>query len=304
MTFRKKIFNWKAIISLCITVFFVCVCAYVFSRIPSVPSGDVPRTALTSLVSTSTTVAEQGGKIREIPTDYKLLGRAEISFKGSTVGRAKNIELGVSQLDGTEIFPGEEFSFIKALGPVTADLGYSEERVFLNGEVQKGIGGGLCQVSTTLFNTALQAGLPITERHSHSFAVSLYDYGMDATYSDPGVDLKFVNDMATPIIIKGTTVDQKVLFEMYGVSDGRIASTTQPIVSNIVDVPGIKYVATTTRAKSEPECVNTPQIGYTIRIIYNVFYRSGEHTEQNFISTYKPLSRICYVIGTTTIQVR
>lgn len=224
-----------------------------------------------------------------------LLGRAEISYAGGTVERNKNIEIGVARIDGKVILPGEEFSFTKAIGPVTPLDGFSEAKTFLNGEVVRGLGGGLCQVSTSLFQTVLKAGLPVTERTNHSFTVSYYDVGLDATYSDPGPDLKFVNDTPEPIRIKGTTVDQKVVFEIYGTKDGRIASTTEAEITKVVDFPPTRYVATSTKIAHEQECINTPQIGYTATVVYGVEHPKGTTTQQIFSSTYKPLQRVCYI---------
>lgn len=234
------------------------------------------------------------------PSEEDLLGKAELSYAGGTVGRNKNIELGASHLDGTVVLPGEEFSFIKTLGEVTEEGGYSNEKVFMNGEVTKGIGGGLCQVSTTLFRSVLEAGFPVTERHNHSYTVSRYDAGLDATYSDPGVDFKFINDMAHPVVLRARTEEQKVVIELRGVSDGRISSTTEPVISHVVDVPPPRYVATTTRFAQGRECVNTPQIGYTAKLIYSIFYSDNNVKEQIFSSTYKPLQKVCYVLATTT----
>ncbi len=234
------------------------------------------------------------------PSEQDLLGKAELSYAGGTIGRNKNIELGASLIDGTVVFPGEEFSFIKALGEVTEEGGFSNEKVFLNGEVTKGIGGGLCQVSTTLFRGILEAGFPVTERHNHSYTVSRYDAGLDATYSDPGVDLKFLNDMKYPVVVRAKTEEQKVVIELRGISDGRVASTTEPEIIHIVDVPPPRIVATTTVFKKGQECVNSPQIGYTAKVEYSIFYPDNTVKEQIFSSTYKPLQRICYVMATST----
>ncbi len=241
--------------------------------------------------------------VKEVVPATELLGKAEVSFAGGTEERNKNIELGVSKINGKVIMPGEEFSFTKVLGPVTEEGGYSEAKVFLNGEVTKGLGGGLCQVSTTLFQSLLKAGLPITERHNHSYTVSYYDVGLDATYSDPGPDLKFVNDTSNPITIKGKTEDKKVVFEIYGVSDGRVASTSEAVVSDVVDFPPTRYVATTTKIRKDPDCMNTPQIGYTAKIIHEVIYPNGEIKSEDFVSKYKPLQRVCYFYATSTTAV-
>lgn len=229
------------------------------------------------------------------PVGTELLGKAELSYAGGTEGRNKNIEIGTKHVDGIILKPGEEFSFKKAIGVVTAEEGYSEEKMFLNGEVTKGLGGGLCQVSSTLFRSVLDAGLQVTERHNHTYTVSRYDVGLDATYADPGPDFKFKNDSVYPLAIKGKTENQKVIFELYGTRDGRVASTTEPEILNVFDFPPTKYLATSTRFAGGQECFNTPQIGYMAKIIYSVLYPDGKIKQQDFVSKYKPLQRVCYI---------
>ncbi len=225
-----------------------------------------------------------------------LLGKAEIGYAGGTDGRNKNIELGASRVDGTVILPGQEFSFTKAIGEVRKEDGFSEEKVFQNGEVTKGLGGGLCQVSTALFRSVLDAGLSVTERSNHTYSVSRYDVGLDATYSDPGPDFRFVNDTPSPISLRAKTMDQKVIFEIYGTKDGRQASTTEAEITDIVDFPPTKYVDVVEIPKDQSECINTPQIGYTARVTYDVLYSTGEEKQRVFTSRYKPLQRVCYVV--------
>lgn len=235
--------------------------------------------------------------VPEIKVGTDLLGRAQLSYDGGTEGRHKNIELGVSRIDGTILQPGEEFSFKKELGTTTVEDGFSEEKVFLNGEVTKGIGGGLCQVSTVLFRTAMASALPITERANHSFTVSRYDEGLDATYSDPGPDFKFLNDTANPIMIKGKTENLVAIFEIYGTKDGRIASTSEVQISNIKDILPTKYVWVPELEEGQSKCINTPQIGFTAKLEYDIIYADGKTKEKVFISRYKPLQRICYIVG-------
>jgi len=230
------------------------------------------------------------------PVD-ELLGKAQLSYAGGTEGRNKNIELGVALIDGTVIAPGAEFSFSKTLGEITEEGGFSKEKMFLNGEVTKGVGGGLCQISSTLFQSVLRAGLPITERHNHSYSVSYYDVGLDATYADPGPDLRFVNDTGYPVTIKGTAVDHLVTLELYGVSDGRIASTSEAQILRVVDFPPTRTVHVVALEKDQAECINKPQIGYTAKVIHNVLFPDGHTKEQIFTSVYKPLQRVCFVVG-------
>lgn len=236
-------------------------------------------------------------KEEEVKVGTDLLGRAELSYDGGTEGRHRNIEIGVARMNGTIVMPGEEFSFKKTLGTTTIEDGFSEEKVFLNGEVTKGIGGGLCQVSTVLFRTAMASALPITERANHSFTVSRYDNGLDATYSDPGPDFKFKNDTANPIKIVGKTENLNAIFEIYGTKDGRIASTSEVEISNIKDVPPTKYVWVPELKEGESKCINTPQIGFTAKVKYDIIYADGNTKEKEFVSRYKPLQRVCYIVG-------
>ncbi len=285
---HKKILTRAAVIISMVVFFYVSVVRDVFHSFGTTEQSQV---STVTLSHTQQSVP---------PSEEDLLGKAELSYAGGTVGRNKNIELGATHIDGTVVFPGEEFSFIKALGEVTEEGGYSNEKVFLNGEVTKGIGGGLCQVSSTLFRSVLESGLPITERHNHSYTVSRYDVGLDATYSDPGVDFRFLNDMKNPVVVRARTENEKVVIELRGIADGRIASTTEPEISRVVDVPPPRYVATTTVFARGQECVNTPQIGYTAQIQHSVLYPDGNIKEQIFSSTYKPLQRVCYMFATTT----
>lgn len=224
-----------------------------------------------------------------------LLGSAQISYEGSTIGRSKNIELGVARFDGKVIMPGEEFSFIESLGNVSKAQGFSEEKSFKNGEVSKGLGGGLCQVSTTLFQSVLSAGLPVTERHNHTFAVPFYKVGLDATFANPAPDFKFINNTGYEITIKGRTENNTAIFEIYGIYDGRTSSLSEAEIYNQTKLPQTKHIKTFNLPAGKQKCENTSQRGYSAKVFYNVSYPYGENKEQVFTSNYQPLTRICYV---------
>jgi len=249
-----------------------------------------------SVFSTSQFAGLLNNKTEELPPkEISLLGRAELSFVGSTSERIQNIKLGMSRIDGAIIKPDQEFSFKKTMGPVLASAGFQEAKSFLNGEVVFGIGGGICQVSTTLFESLVNSGLPITERHNHTFSVSYYTTGLDATVSQYGPDLKFINDTGYDIEIKGyTTEENTAVFEIYGVSDERQVSIGKAVVTNKTNTPLTKYEETTD-IKKDGQCHNTPQIGYTAQVIYNVLYKTGINKETIFDSVYKPLGRTCYI---------
>lgn len=157
----------------------------------------------------------------------ELIGKGESTFYHSIPGRIHNVALTAAKLNGVLVAPGEEFSFNKALGDVSAATGFKSAYIIKEGRTVLGDGGGVCQDSTTLFRALLDAGVKITERHAHAYRVTYYEQnarpGFDATVYDPGTDLKFINDTPGYILIQ-TTVDTTNLylkFELYGTNDGR-----------------------------------------------------------------------------------
>ncbi|MBI2064049.1 MAG: VanW family protein [Candidatus Yanofskybacteria bacterium] len=158
-----------------------------------------------------------------------LLARGESDFSGSPKFRVHNIATGSEKFTGILLKPGEEFSFNKFLGSVDASSGYLPELVIKNGTLIPEYGGGLCQVSTTLFRAAALAGLPILERHPHSIPVRYYNpQGFDATIY-PGVsDLRFKNDTPAYVLIQSKIANSKIYFEIYGTDDGRKTTLEGP----------------------------------------------------------------------------
>lgn len=161
----------------------------------------------------------------------EIIGRGESKFNGSPANRRHNIKVGVSKMKGVIIKPNEEFSFNKYLGSVEAADGYLPELVIRRdkGTVPE-LGGGLCQVSSTTFRAAMHAGLPITQRRNHAYAVQYYSpQGSDATIYPGIVDLKFVNDTGHNIMIWPYFKDENYLvFDFYGTYDGRKVELDTP----------------------------------------------------------------------------
>ncbi len=144
------------------------------------------------------------------------------TFTGSPANRQHNIKVGALKFNGTLIKPNEEFSFIKTLGPVDASTGYLPELVIKENKTIPEYGGGMCQVSSTAFRAALNAGLPILERTPHSYPVSYYKpYGVDATVYIPKPDLVFKNDTGHYILIQTKIEGTKLSFEFYGTKPKR-----------------------------------------------------------------------------------
>lgn len=151
-----------------------------------------------------------------------LLGRGESDFGGSPKPRIHNIHIGSKIFNGIILKPGEIFSFNNLLGPVDASMGYLPELVIRDGKLVPEYGGGLCQVSTTLFRAAVLAGLPILERRPHSLPVRYYNpQGFDATIYPGQADLKFKNDTLNHLLIQTKIIDTKISFEIYGTNDNR-----------------------------------------------------------------------------------
>lgn len=151
-----------------------------------------------------------------------LIGTGTSNFAGSPKNRRYNLALGAAKFQGVLIKPGEEFSFVKTLGPITKEAGYKAELVIKSGKTVPELGGGLCQVSTTAFRAAIYSGLPITERQPHAYPVQYYNpQGMDATIYPPHPDLRFINDTPGYILIQTKVMGNTLIFEFYGSGDGR-----------------------------------------------------------------------------------
>jgi vancomycin resistance protein YoaR len=181
---------------------------------------------------------------------FELIGSGHSNFAGSSANRRHNIRTGASKLHGLIIKPGEEFSLVNSLGKVDGSTGYLEELVIKGNKTIPEYGGGLCQIATTIFRTALGTGLPITERRNHSYRVSYYEpAGTDATIYMPRPDLKFKNDTGNNILIQARFEGYNdIYFDFWGRSDGRIATTTYPTIYNIVK-PGPTQIIETTELK-------------------------------------------------------
>jgi vancomycin resistance protein YoaR len=150
---------------------------------------------------------------------------------GGDPNRIHNVQLVARLIDGKLIAPGATFSFNRATGARTADKGFLEAPVIINGEVTTGLGGGVCQVSTTVFNAAYEAGLNITARTNHALYISHYPQGRDATVDYPDVDLRFVNDTRHWLLLRTFVGSSSLVVDLYGAPvHRRVVSETRPLV--------------------------------------------------------------------------
>jgi vancomycin resistance protein YoaR len=174
----------------------------------------------------------------------ELISEKVTWFYGSSDERKHNIARAAANFYGIVIAPYEEFSFNKYLGSISEADGYSEGLIIVGGQTIKGIGGGICQVSTTIYQTAFWAGFPITSRLEHGYWLTYYNDGegpgMDATIYSPIVDLKFINNTPYHLLLENyySTENEALTFKFYSTSMGRTVEKIGPTFENVTEVPG------------------------------------------------------------------
>lgn len=231
----------------------------------------------------------------------EVLGVGYSSFAGSPTNRIKNIRAAVNKLNGVLIKPGEEFSAIKFLAPFTLEGGYLPELVIKGDEIKPEIGGGLCQIGTTLFRMAMNSAMKITSRRNHSLVVNYYNDpanknpGTDATIYEPAPDFKFLNDTNSYVLLQTEldSTNQKLYFTLWGTNDGRQGSYMPPTVIRWIPVGARKIIETTKLAVGKKEC----QHAYTGADTTFTYTRvvNGDKEEIVYESHYRPLPEICLV---------
>ncbi len=242
----------------------------------------------------------------------EILGSGFSTFKDSHTNRIKNIANAVKRLNGVLIKPGEEFSANKFAGPYTKENGFLPEMVIKGKEIKPEVGGGMCQIGTTLFRTAMNSGMPISERRNHSLVVSYYadpvngNPGTDATLYEPNADFKFINDTGNYLLLQ-TSIDyakQQLVFTLWGKSDGRSGSYTHPIVSKWIPAGEPQEIVAADLKSGESKCQNAFR-GAVASFTYTRITSSSEKIERVFDSYYRPLPKICTVgaISTSSIAI-
>ncbi|MFH1175470.1 MAG: VanW family protein [bacterium] len=151
-----------------------------------------------------------------------LLGTGKTSFAGSSKNRITNIKIGSGEINGKFVQPQEDFSVLKTIGEVNSEKGYQLEANIRDGKTVMALGGGLCQVSTTLFRAALNSGMKILERKNHAYPVGYYSpQGTDAAIASPNLDFKFKNDTDSPILIQARIENLQLFFDIFGAANDR-----------------------------------------------------------------------------------
>jgi vancomycin resistance protein YoaR len=229
----------------------------------------------------------------------ELIGKGYSEFAGSIPGRIHNVALAASRFNGVLIAPGEILSFNKTLGDVSAATGYQQAYIIKEGRTVLGDGGGVCQVSTTLFRAAMDAGLPIVERHAHAYRVHYYEEGgfkpgMDATVFDPTDDLKITNDTRAYILVQTKTdLDNLNLeFDLYGATDGRKSQISNQKLWDITPPPPDLYQDDPTLKVGVVKQVDFSAWGAKASFDYKVTRNNQILQSTTFFSDYRPWQAI------------
>lgn len=226
----------------------------------------------------------------------ELIGKGESYFRDSIESRIFNIKLGAEKFHGVLIEPNEVFSFNKKVGTVSAFTGYKQAYVIEKGKTVLGDGGGVCQVSTTLYRAALYAGLPVVERVPHTYRVGYYEppVGFDATVYDPSPDFRFKNDTGKFILIQ-TIFDaenQKLTFELYGTSDGREILISESVIVSTSPAPEPKYQDDPNLPKGTEKQIDTAHAGAKVYFTRKVVRDGTELINETVWSNYIPWAAV------------
>jgi vancomycin resistance protein YoaR len=249
--------------------------------------------------------AEQLG-IRELVSEHTSY------FYGSSASRIHNIEIASSRFHGVLVAPGETFSMASVLGDVSLDSGYAEALIIFGGRTIQGVGGGVCQVSTTLFRTVFFGGYPVVERYPHAYRVGYYEQtagggydadlaGLDATVFVPVVDFKFINDRPSWLLME-TYVNasaRTLTWKFYSTSDGRSVEWDSSGPQNTVDPPDPLYEENSDLEKGEIKQVDWEAEGADVTVTRTVF-RDGAVFFQDSYSTHYMPWRSVYQYGPGT----
>ena len=248
-------------------------------------------------ISLATDVTKPRGSREELSKVKDLLGAFSTDFSSSAAGRATNVKVGADKINGSVIYPGEQFSVYEAVSPFDAENGYELAGSYENGTTVQSYGGGICQVSTTLYNAVIRSELQVDERYNHSMIVTYVKPSMDAAIAGTSKDLKFTNNTDAPIFIEGYTSGGQIYFNIFGEEtrpanrevtfESETISQTNPGVTLKADGGhGIGYFAT----------LSSSHTGYTARLWKVVTVNGVEESRTEFNSSrYNPSNKVIAV---------
>jgi vancomycin resistance protein YoaR len=225
-----------------------------------------------------------------------VVSRQTTSLGDSSENRIFNVALLAKLLDGTVVKPGATFSFNTTVGPRTAARGFREGQAIENGVLVPSIGGGVCQAATTVFDAAFFGGYPVTHRLNHSFYISHYPLGLDATVADSGPDFTFVNDTSSAIVIKSVADSQYMTVAFLSRPLGRHVVQTTSAQTSYTE-PKKRFYASPDAAEGEVAQTTLGERGFSVTVSRKVVGDDGKVIrEDSFSSRYIPEDAI-YLVG-------
>lgn len=235
-------------------------------------------------------VTEPKGTKEELMALTDVLGKFTTSYSTSSNARCKNIENATGLINGTLLYPGDEFSTLDTIVPFTEANGYFPAGSYLNGRVVESIGGGICQVSTTLYNAVLLAELEVTQRSNHSMIISYVEPSMDAAIAESaGKDFRFRNNLDSPVYIYSYTEGKTVTFEIYG-SEKRDPSRKIRYESETLTVthPDTDIITASSSMAAGTLNIQSAHVGYTAQL-WKIVEQNGKEVSRDIVnkSTYK-----------------
>lgn len=247
----------------------------------------------------SAEITEPKGSEEELAKVQDLLGSYNTNFSTSVASRITNIDVATGRINGTVLYPGEEFSVNETILPRDASHGYAIAASYESGQTVQSYGGGVCQVSTTLYNAVILAELEISERSSHSMTVAYVPISMDAAIAGDYMDFKFVNNTDSPIYIEGYTKNKNLYFNIYGeetrAADRKVSYETEIITT---EDPGIQFIATADPVGTIKK-VQSRHYGYSARL-WKIVTEGGQESRTQFNKSNYRSSPMIVHIGTAS----
>ncbi len=230
-----------------------------------------------------------------------VIGEFSTAFNPEMKGRNTNIAIAASKINSCLLMPGDEFSFNGRTGPTGVAEGYQDAPVIVNGELVPGVGGGVCQVSTTLYNAVIRSNLDIITRRNHSLSVAYVPLGHDAAVAYNSLDLKFRNSLSFPVYIESFVYGNRVYARLYGERKNDITVRLDTEILEVIE-PNTEIIKSSQLALGEREIERGAKKGYRVNT-YKVYLKDGKEIKREHISRdyYQPVhGKIIEGTGTYT----
>ena len=223
------------------------------------------------------------------PKTLTLLSSSTTRYYGSSPERITNAAVAARKLDGYVVPAGNNFSFNQAVGDISPETGFVEGLIISGGRTQKGVGGGVCQASTTAFAALYRAGLPIVERNQHSYKVRWYDdvLGLDAAVYYPNIDLKMRNNTPGPIVVRASSSGASMTIQLYGISDGRKVAISSPQILRRTPHPPTRTIFNSSLPSGVRKQVDYAVDGYHVNV-----ERTINGQSEGLYTVYRPWQAI------------